>query len=232
MSITNNNNNNTPSSARLRTDVDYFISQGVGILQAPSTLAFLPPSRQGSDQQPSSSSAGSSEGASAVSRDRLFRHLLDTESAIPHYIGFCADPFRDPPVNGFPDLPFIAKSITLVLELREALHGFHGTVHGGLTCVLMDEAMGTLLFQNDVLGREAQARGLVSANGGFPTAATAGMTVRYRRPLPTPQIVLVTATLERVEGRKMHMRVVVEDREGREYASCTGTFVALAGTKL
>ncbi|KAI1631301.1 Thioesterase/thiol ester dehydrase-isomerase [Biscogniauxia mediterranea] len=233
MPITNNNNN-TPSSARLRTHVDYFISQGVGILQAPATLPFLPPSRQGSDQL--SSSAGS-EGV-FVSRDRLFKHLLDNERAIPHYIGFCADPFRDPcpPAGGFPDLPFIAKSITLVLELRDGLRGFNGTVHGGLTCAIMDEAMGTLLFQNDLLGREAEAKGLVpagaAAKGRFPAAVTAEMNVRYRRPLPTPQIVLVTASLERVEGRKTHMRVVVEDKEGREYASCTGTFIALASTKL
>lgn len=219
MSITN-----TQSSVRLRTQVDYFISQGLDILRDPSTLPFLPPSRPDPDQP--------SVGNGYVSRDQLFKHLLDNERAIPHYIGFCQDPFRDP-ARGFPDLPFICKSTCLVLELRDGLHGFNGTVHGGLTCAIMDEAMGTLLFQNDLLNREAKAKGLIpTGTQGFPPAATAGMNVRYRHPLPTPKIVLVTASLERIEGSKTHMRVVVKDKEGQEYASCTGSFIALSNTRL
>jgi acyl-CoA thioesterase FadM len=97
----------------------------------------------------------------------------------------------------------------------------------------MDEAMGSLLFQNDSLHREAKSRGLIPENAkGFTGAATAYMDVKYRRPLPTPQIAFVTATLERIEGRKIHMCATVKDKDGRECVSCTGGFTSFPSDRL
>lgn len=167
-----------------------------------------------------------------TSQDTLFRYSLDSEKTIPHYIGFYEDPFCHSTTT-FPHLPFIITSLSLVLELRGGVHGFNATVHGGLTCAIIDEAMGTLLYQNDLLNREAKARGLIPPDAkGFSAAGTARMDVKYRRPIQTPQTVVVTATLDRVENRKMLMRVVLRDKDGQECATCDGMFMSFPKGKI
>lgn len=209
----------------LKGHLDYFVSQGLKILQRPGIVPFLPSSRQDAQQC-------SVEKTEFVSQDTLFNCLFNSETAIPHMIGFYEDPFCHSTAT-FPCLPFIARSISLVLELRNGLHGFNGTVHGGLTCAIMDEAMGTLLFQNDLLNRQAKAEGFIPPDAkGFAAAATAHMDVKYRKPIRTPQIVVATASLERIEGRKMHMHVIVKDKDNQECASCDGVFISFPNSKL
>ncbi|KAI1127286.1 HotDog domain-containing protein [Nemania abortiva] len=209
-------------SASLETHERYFKSRGISILQAPSIVTFLPSSREGPNPAKTP----------VFSRDTLFRYLLDNERAIPHLIGFHEDPFLGSSLT-FPDLPFIIKSVSLVLELNDGLHGFNGTVHGGMLCSIMDEAMGSIFTQNDILNREAKAKGLIPADSGEITAnATASMDVRFLRPLPTPKVVLVTASLDRVEGRRLSLHVRVTDKDGKEYATCNGSFVTLSKAKI
>ncbi|KAI0838461.1 HotDog domain-containing protein [Hypoxylon sp. FL0890] len=209
----------------LKNDLDYFISQGVTILEAPRIVPFLPPSRQDRSQ--------SSVGKDAfVSQDKLFKYLLESERAIPHLIGFYEDPFCHPTTT-FPHLPFITRSASLVLELRDGLHGFHGTVHGGFICAVMDEAMGSLIVLNDILNRQAKAKGIIPTDTKkFTAAVTAYMDVKYRKPISTPQIVVVTASLDRIEGRKMYMHVVVKDQHNHECVSCDGMFISVPTGKL
>ncbi|KAH9908745.1 Thioesterase/thiol ester dehydrase-isomerase [Xylariomycetidae sp. FL2044] len=221
---------NNKASSALSQQTEYFISQGVNILKEPTVIPFVPASRQ-----PIHHGGASPDEDALFSRDTLFRETLDSESAIPNYVGFYHDPFGSgpDPTTTFPDLPFIARSISLVLDCRAGTHGFHATVHGGLMCAMMDEAMGTLLFQNRALNREAKARGLIpAASPDLAPAMTARMDVRYRRPIPTPHVVIVTASLARVEGRKLQMHVVVESKNGQEYATCDGMFIRLRERKL
>ncbi|OTA67749.1 Thioesterase/thiol ester dehydrase-isomerase [Hypoxylon sp. EC38] len=213
---------NSQLSESLKSHLDYFTSQGVSILQTPGIVPFLPASRQDAPIAKDT----------FVSQDTFFNYLLDSERAIPHLIGVYEDPFRHPTAT-FPHLPVIITSASLILELRDGLHGFNGTVHGGLTCALMDEAMGSLLYQNHILNRQARADGFIPPNSKrFTPAVTASMNVKYRRPIPTPQIVVVTASLDRIEGRKMYMHVVVKDRKDRECASCDGMFISIPNGKL
>ncbi|KAI1170957.1 HotDog domain-containing protein [Nemania sp. FL0916] len=206
----------------LNDHVQYFISQGIDILQRPSTVSFLPASRRERDPE---------DKTALVSRDRMFRNLLNTERAIPRLIGLHENPFRD--INPtstsarFPDLPFIVNSITLVLEVREDLHGFNATVNGGAICAIIDEAMGSILTQNDVLNREAKVKGYIPTSiPNIAAAATASMDVKYLKPVPTPSVVLATATLTRLGRRSISMRVVVANKDGREYARADGSFVS------
>ncbi|OTA94410.1 hypothetical protein M434DRAFT_394813 [Hypoxylon sp. CO27-5] len=216
-------NSQLPES--LKKHSDYFISRGVTILQAPNIVLFLPSSRRDALQLPI-------EKDMLVSQDTLFHDLLNNESAIPHLIGFYEDPFRHP-IATFPHLPFIIRSASLMLELRDGLHGFNGTVHGGLTCAVMDEAMGSLLAQNDILNRQARAKGIIPSDSKkFTAAVTARMDVKYRRPIPTPQVVVATVSLDRIEGRKIYMHVVVKDEGNKECASCDGVFISIPNGKL
>ncbi|KAI1092996.1 Thioesterase/thiol ester dehydrase-isomerase [Rostrohypoxylon terebratum] len=202
----------------LETHLSYFISQGVTILQAPNSVPFLPPSRP--------DASGSKD--YLVSRDTLFRYSLDGERTIPRYIGVYEDPFCQPTTT-FSHPLFITGSASLVLELRDGVRGFNGTVHGGLICAIMDEAMGSLLVVNDNLIRQAKAKGSIPADApGFTAAVTASINVKYRKPIPTPQIVVATASLDRVEGRKMYMHVVVKDQNEQECASCDGMFISIS----
>ncbi|KAI1766908.1 Thioesterase/thiol ester dehydrase-isomerase [Hypoxylon sp. FL1150] len=210
---------------KLKSHLDYFISQGIKSLQAPNIVPFIPPPRLDTSQSPLG-------GDVPVSQDTLFRYSLDSENTIPHYIGFYEDPFHHSPTT-FPHLPFITTSVSLILELRDGVHGFNATLHGGLSCAILDEAMGALIFQNGLLNDQAKAEGLIPPDApGFSAAGTARMDVKYRRPIKTPQIVVVTATLVRVEGRKISMHVVLKDRNGQECVSCDGMFITFSKGKL
>lgn len=215
----------SPASPTLETNIQFFLSQGVSIVAAPSILAFLPGSRL-EPEQPDTGKDVFSSG------DTLFRDLLNSPKGVPHMLGFCKHPFHDA-AQEYPHLPFITPSITLVLELGHGVRGFNGSLHGGLTCAIMDEAMGSLIFQNYLLNREAKAKGIIPPGSkDFGLAATSHMNVKYRKMVPVPQIVFATASLERLEGRKMHMHVVIKDKEDKEYASCDGSFVSFSNSKI
>ncbi|KAI0206504.1 HotDog domain-containing protein [Astrocystis sublimbata] len=202
-----------------------FISRGISILQEPSTISFFPTCREPLP-------LASLDRGALISRDRFFRHMLYSEEAIPSLLGFYQDPFRDH-AREFPQLPFIVTSITLVLDVHENLHGFNGTVHGGVICAIIDEAMGSLLTQNDNLNREAKAKGIIPKESqGFGAAATAEMNVKYLRPISTPSLILVTAESTRIEGRRLTMHVEVANKEGKKFATATGSFVMLSRANL
>ncbi|KAI1384258.1 HotDog domain-containing protein [Hypoxylon trugodes] len=212
----------------MSTLVDYFSSTPwcARLLQGPAIVPFLPVSREDPSQE-------LPEGCPR-SQDQFFKRVLYNDEAVPHILGFYQDPFLDP-AGGHPDLPFVIRSISLLCDLRPGLSGFNGTVHGGFIGAAMDQAMGTLIYHNYVVNKDAKIKGLLPSSAADFTRvvhATASMDVRYRRPLPSPQIVIVTATLDRVEGRKTHLRVFVRGKEGEEYASCHGTWVALSRGKL
>ncbi|KAI0389287.1 Thioesterase/thiol ester dehydrase-isomerase [Xylariaceae sp. FL0594] len=197
----------SPTLPSLESNVQYFISQEVSILAAPSTLAFSPGCYLETERKDVFSSG-----------DTLWRDLLNSPKGVPRMLG------------SSPISHLLRRSITLVLETGVGVRGFNGSLHGGIMCAIMDEAMGSLIFQNYLLNREAKANGLIPADSqDFGLAATSHMNVKYRRMVPTPSIIFATASLERLEGRKMHMRVVITDREeSKEYASCDGAFTTFS----
>lgn len=200
------------------------------ILSAPGIIPFPPPSRRDPNQLPT---------GSTPSQDQLFGRSLDNESGVPQFIGFYQDPFAATDSTSdsiaHPDLPFLTKSASLIFDLRPGVNGFNATVHGGFIAAMMDEAMGALLFQNDVINREAKAQGLLPpsakdfADLGYFTAR---MNVRLRRPIPTPSMVVVAATLDKVEGRKIFLSVVVRGETDEAYATCEGMWMSISKRKL
>jgi acyl-coenzyme A thioesterase PaaI-like protein len=73
------------------------------------------------------------------------------------------------------------------VTLGPAYEGGPGLVHGGVLSLLFDHAMGQALF---VAGHAAM---------------TVSLTVRYRAPTPLDAPLVVSAGLDRVEGRKLHV---------------------------
>ncbi|KAI1409806.1 HotDog domain-containing protein [Hypoxylon sp. FL1857] len=197
------------------------------VLRAPGVVPFVPCSRLDPQQLP--------EGA-LPSRDQLFRRLLDNDEGVPYILGFYRDPLLQPEsALKAANLPFLAPSISILFELRSGLSGFNAFAHGGFIGTMMDEVMGTLLFQNDLVNRDAKAKGLIPASAkDFTTTGyvTAHMEISYRKPLVIPRIVVATATIDRSEGRKAYMNVVIKDGDDREYAIGRGTWISIPRPKL
>lgn len=90
--------------------------------------------------------------------------------------------------------------------------GFDGVVHGGLISTLIDEAMAYAAM----------------SEAGF--CVTAGISVRFRRPVNLGQQVRVEAELVGRRGRMLELRASVT-QNGEEKASGSGTFVRAGAEK-
>ncbi|OIW28190.1 hypothetical protein CONLIGDRAFT_465550 [Coniochaeta ligniaria NRRL 30616] len=197
------------------------------LLGRPDVIEFIPTSRLLED------AAGHSP-----TQDQLFRKTLNNNDSIPHCIGFYRDPFSsnssDPSSQPIPRL--LIKSCSLIYDLCPGVNGFNGTAHGGLISSLMDEAMGSLIFINHQVQTREEAQGrrlpqdvLDLNNVRFFTAS---MTVRFLKPLYTPQTVVVTASFNKIEGRKMSLDVTVEGKDQTAFAKCDGLWMSLPSRKL
>jgi acyl-coenzyme A thioesterase PaaI-like protein len=193
------------------------------ILAQPGTITFIPSSRQPQNSK-----------GSAVSKDVLLGHSLNSPESIPHYIGFYQDPFSSSTSTSQTKSKgqhFFFDSTTLIFDLHSGVNGFNGTVHGGLISVLFDEAMGNLMFMNHEMYKAIRKEGRtiptdVMDFGGI-AMFTASMNVRLQRPIATPQIVLVSSTLNRIEGRKVFLDTEVRSKEGVVFAKCEGMWMSV-----
>jgi acyl-CoA thioesterase FadM len=59
-------------------------------------------------------------------------------------------------------------------------------------------------------------------------AFTAYLNVKFKKPLHTPQIVIVRGQIKKVEGRKLFLKGRCEDRDGMAFAEADGLWVTVA----
>ncbi|KAK7928193.1 hypothetical protein PG985_005191 [Apiospora marii] len=114
-----------------------------------------------------------------------------------------------PENNENPKNPFLLFSA--LCDLGVDCQSYAGTMHGGLYGVLMDEVMGT-------------AANFQSANGAY----TVRFTTNMRRPVRTPQVVLVRGRVIKRDGRKLHVRGSMEDKNGEVLAEADGLWLCMA----
>ena len=113
------------------------------------------------------------------------------------------------------------RRMSFIIQLGTDVCGYPRVAHGGLTAALVDEAMGHLFYALRLHG-ELPFRG---------PAFTAHLDVDYHRKIPAGRLLLVTAEVESVAGRKLRMKATVTDGppggEGtRLYASAGALVVA------
>ena len=84
-----------------------------------------------------------------------------------------------------------------------------GHVHGGAMAATLDEAMGAVCWMN----------------GHKVVAAT--ITITFQSMLPIETETIVHATIDRVEGRKIHLRSKLTDPSGRVVTEGSGLFIVL-----
>jgi acyl-coenzyme A thioesterase PaaI-like protein len=131
---------------------------------------------------------------------------------------------------------FLINTVSLLIDLRPGVNGFNGTTHGGLIASLLDEAMGCLLFNNNVLQQEMRARGaaipdtVVDLSKG--PILTASMSFEFKKPLATPQVVIATATLDRIDGRKLYLNYAIMNGKGKEFARGEGVWISARKERL
>jgi len=89
-----------------------------------------------------------------------------------------------------------------------------GHVHGGAMAATLDEAMGAVCWMN----------------GHQVVAAT--ITISFLAMLPIETETIVAATIDRVEGRKVHLRSTLKNPSGRIVAEGSGLFVVLREDQL
>jgi uncharacterized protein (TIGR00369 family) len=84
-----------------------------------------------------------------------------------------------------------------------------GHVHGGAMAATLDEAMGAVCWMN----------------GHKVVAAT--ITINFLAMLPIETETIVAASIERIDGRKVHLRSKIVDPSGRIIAEGSGLFIVL-----
>ncbi|KAG7149578.1 Verlamelin biosynthesis protein B like [Verticillium longisporum] len=161
-------------------------------------------------------------------RNQILRQTFNNSDTIPHCTGFYLKEGTSPHADGHGTKPSaIDKSPTkrpsilscsVVYDLRAGLSGFnHGHLQGGLVAVLMDDAMTSLTVLNGKTQtrshgeRELPAEILDLRNR---RAATAYINVQFRKPIVTPQVVIVTASFVSTERRKLILRASIKDEKG------------------
>ena len=89
-----------------------------------------------------------------------------------------------------------------------------GHVHGGAMAATLDEAMGAACWMNN-----------------YPSVA-ATITISFIAMLPIETETVVEARIERVDGRKVHLRSYIKNPSGQVVAEGSGLFVVLREDQL
>ncbi|KAI0130688.1 HotDog domain-containing protein [Daldinia grandis] len=203
------------------------------LLERPGVITFIPTSRFPEDPT-----------GYSPTQDQLFRKTFNNADTVPHCIGFYQDPNSDiepsPSTQLGPSSQLgprlLINSASLIFDLRPGVNGYNGTAHGGFIGSLIDEAMGSLILINHQVQTHDKAqgrrlpRGVVDLNNA--RFFTASMNVRFLKPLPTPGTVVVTASLSKIEGRKMSLDVTIKDKSQVEFARCDGLWISLPEGKI
>jgi acyl-coenzyme A thioesterase PaaI-like protein len=170
-------------------------------------------------------------------RNRLFRHTLTTDDTIPECIGFYNDPFLTHIVPQPAASRILVDKAFLLFDLRPGVNGYNGTAHGGLITSLIDEAMGSLIQINHLVeeqeiatGRRTLPQGVHSLNAA--PIVTAELNVRFLKPLATPQVIMVIATSNRIEGRTLFLDAEVRGDKDMVFAQGRGRWIFLTQSRV
>lgn len=99
------------------------------------------------------------------------------------------------------------------MKLGSGLNGHTDIAHGGFVAVLLDE----------IIGNACEC-----TNEKRVFTMTAYLNVSYKRPIPTPAVVLLRGWVEKREGRKIWGKGTVEDEQGNVLSSGDALFVEVS----
>jgi thioesterase superfamily protein 4 len=100
--------------------------------------------------------------------------------------------------------------------LGSGVNGHVDTGHGGFVAVLFDEGFGLVAGNQRPNDRAVM---------------TVSLKIDYKKPVPTPGVVLFRGWLEKEERRKMWIRGAIEDGDGTVLATAESLFIVVEGLK-
>lgn len=123
--------------------------------------------------------------------------------------------------------PKVVDTLHAFVSVGEAVSGWPGVVHGGIVATIFDEVTGYVPMLNRLRGVP------MFTNSGYMTGY---LNTRYHRPVGTSAVLLVTAKILKVQGRKCWIKGEIRSTangglEGPALASCEALFIALTTDK-
>ncbi|KAH0526757.1 hypothetical protein TsFJ059_010042 [Trichoderma semiorbis] len=191
---------NTPPSL-YASSVSHFLSIPwcACLIQTPNTIPFIP--QCFNPQSPA--------------HDQLVGSTLSGPRGLQHMLSF----FHTEDEAHLQDHERPIMHVSSLFALGQGLSGYEGVLHGGMMMTMVDEAMGVLHEINMALGKTGEVFGTASV--------TAGLDIKFLKPGPINQTVLVNAWVDGVEGRKTRIKCEVRDGNGVELARCSSTWVSV-----
>jgi thioesterase superfamily protein 4 len=129
--------------------------------------------------------------------DSLFAVTLQTKSTIPYTLALYRP--RSQP-----------SEMIWMLELGEGLNGHPKILHGGMVTTILDEIIGHIVLTI----QEA-------------STVTAYLNTQFKKPVPTPGLLLARARVTKQEGRKLYASASLEDGAGGIYATAECLYIQL-----
>ena len=132
----------------------------------------------------------------------MFESTLYTDRGIRAHLSF-----RRPCKEDTSILPWEA---CFLLAIGDGLDGLTGRAHGGFDSLIIDHISGLCAYQ---------------ANPKDIAPATAHMSMDYKAPVVTPGVILARGWVIELTGRKVWVKVVLEDSNGRPLATAKALFI-------
>ncbi len=122
----------------------------------------------------------------------------------------------------------------MLLSVGSGVNGHPRRLHGGVIASIFDEAMGTLMTVNRDLAIAAGA-GKGSPGGGIEgggdvgmittSTSTAYLRTSFLKLIPTPQVLVASAWLREIKGRKVFVEADIRNGKDVVLAKCDALWI-------
>ncbi|KAF2792595.1 hypothetical protein K505DRAFT_362777 [Melanomma pulvis-pyrius CBS 109.77] len=140
--------------------------------------------------------------AETLGTDRTIRQCLTLRPTVPE---------RDAPDY---------REVRTIVDLGTGLNGHPNICHGGFVATMLDEVFGVLITLN--LAKKMEKPRM---EGSQLNAFTAYLNTNYKKPVPTPGVLLITASFVKQERNKIYVSGTVEDGNGTIFSTAEGMFI-------
>lgn len=162
-----------------------------------------------------------------TTEDTLINSTFKSPQTIPHALVLVNRELLEltaPPApslsNSSDDLHSTPPDFIVLFDVSKGLNGFADTLHGGILATLLDEVLGmTVHLRRELHAKDFKALRQINCY-------TAQLDTRYRRPVPTPGVVIIKSWFKGTEGRKWRVEggIYTEDG-GAVCCECDGLWI-------
>jgi acyl-coenzyme A thioesterase PaaI-like protein len=138
---------------------------------------------------------------SGLKTDLFQSQLLRKEGGLKGLMVFA----RPESARHYDDTIFKIRRLQAFIDVGINVSGWTGVSHGGFTSYLVD-TVGGWVAQCNIL--KAIEEGELTPQSG---AMTKSLEVEYLKPVLVPRVLLLTATIDKVTGRRIDISVTIED---------------------